>query len=221
MKEFLPNIPVASLTEPVLTTENTLLLDLSENNPYLSLNDVADAAALSSWINNQLAKQRKAFAIGGYMEERLIYKRSSHFDNANGESRTIHLGTDIWGPEQMAIYAPCNGYIHSFNDNANFGDYGPTIILAHKFANKQFFTLYGHLSRKSIRGIAPGDLIKAGQKLATLGNSNENGNWPPHLHFQIITDMQGREGDFPGVAAPSQLTMYRELCPDPNLLIRL
>ena len=82
-----------------------------------------------------------------------------------------------------------------------------------------FFTLYGHLSMQSLEGLQPGRRFEAGEVIAKIGKSQENGGWPPHLHFQIIADMGQRQGDFPGVAAPSQLKKYLELCPDPNLIL--
>ncbi|HMB89916.1 MAG TPA: aminotransferase class III-fold pyridoxal phosphate-dependent enzyme, partial [Rhodothermales bacterium] len=37
--------------------------------------------------------------------------------------------------------------------------------------------------------------------------------------FQVITDMLGRKGDFPGVAPPSEREVWLGICPDPNLLV--
>jgi hypothetical protein len=46
-----------------------------------------------------------------------------------------------------------------------------------------------------------------------------NGNWPPHLHFQLIRDMQGKRGDYPGVVRADELAFYRDNCPDPMALL--
>ena len=43
-----------------------------------------------------------------------------------------------------------------------------------------------------------GDRIKAGDIFAEFGIPAENGHWPPHLHFQLIADLQGWKGDYPG-----------------------
>jgi 4-aminobutyrate aminotransferase-like enzyme len=48
-----------------------------------------------------------------------------------------------------------------------------------------------------------------------------NGGWTPHLHFQLITDILELGTDFPGVARPSQREVWRALCPDPNLIVRV
>ena len=110
--------------------------------------------------------------------------------------------------------------VHSLADNANFGDYGPTVILQHELEGTVFFSLYGHLSRREWQHLRPGQAIAQGEAFATVGPFPENGDWPPHLHFQLIADMQGWVGDFPGVARPSEREAWAALCPDPNLVLQ-
>lgn len=64
-----------------------------------------------------------------------------------------------------------------------------------------------------------GKPVAAGEQIATIGSMDENGGWPPHLHFQIILDMLGKEGDFIGVAPASQRAIWTSICPDPNLIL--
>jgi 4-aminobutyrate aminotransferase-like enzyme len=54
--------------------------------------------------------------------------------------------------------------------------------------------------------------------IAHIGNFPVNGNWPPHLHFQIMLDLLEWEGDFPGVAFPNQRAIWMSICPDPALI---
>jgi peptidoglycan LD-endopeptidase LytH len=49
----------------------------------------------------------------------------------------------------------------------------------------------------------------------------ENGNWPPHLHFQLIADMEGWKGDYPGVCKYSEREKWLGNCPDPDLVLDL
>ena len=49
----------------------------------------------------------------------------------------------------------------------------------------------------------------------------ENGNWPPHLHFQIIEDMELKEGDYPGVCTSANREKYLANCPNPDLILTL
>ena len=119
------------------------------------------------------------------------------------------------------MLAVLEGEVHSFKDNANFGDYGPTVILKHDFDDEIFYSLYGHLSRKSLEKIEVGQQVKAQEKIAELGAAEENGDYAPHLHFQIIKDLQQNKGDYPGVASKKDLDFYLENCPDPNLLLKI
>ena len=159
--------------------------------------------------------------IGGYLEDRMIYRRSDHFGTSGEEPRSIHLGIDLWARALTPIYAPLKGSIHSLKDNAGWGDYGPTIILEHKISGVTFYSLYGHLDRASLKSWKKGDEVKEGELLARFGDDTENGNWPPHLHFQLMNSMGQKEGDFPGVCKPSEKDVFAAICPDPNLILRV
>ena len=132
----------------------------------------------------------------------------------------MHLGIDVFCEAGAPVYAPLDGTVHSVANNAATGDYGPTIILEHRVDDGavRFFTLYGHLSAASLDGMSPGRRVAAGERIAWLGDAAVNGGWPPHLHLQIVADMLGREGEFPGVAAPSEREIWLSLCPDANLI---
>ena len=121
--------------------------------------------------------------------------------------------------EGTEIRAPLSGRVYSLADTAGLGDYGPTVILEHRIADLVFYTLYGHLARPIIDELGIGSTLAAGHRIGDVGDLNENGGWPPHLHFQIVTEDPGDAGDYPGVAAPSEREHYLELCPDPNLIL--
>ncbi len=155
---------------------------------------------------------------GGYDEDRAIYAGEAF--TAGDEPRTVHLGVDIAAPAGTEVFAPLAGRVHGFQDNAAAFDYGPTIILEHAIAaDLTFYTLYGHLSRESLAGLFAGRVFGAGERIATLGVAEVNGNWPPHLHFQIILDIGEAHGDFPGVCRKSQREIWRRICPDPRPLL--
>lgn len=197
-------------------------LDLSVENEALKTVDVSSAEKLGNFIDANIAKNNAQVAFGGYIEKRGIYNRSAYFNQQNAATeRNIHLGLDLWIAAETPIYAPLDGEVHSFQNNTNFGDYGPTIILKHRIDNVEFYTLYGHLSLASIENLNVGQFFRQGTQLATLGDASVNGDYPPHLHFQIIKNMQGFSGDYPGVCALKDLEFYTENCPDPNLLLRL
>jgi murein DD-endopeptidase MepM/ murein hydrolase activator NlpD len=78
------------------------------------------------------------------------------------------------------------------------------------------YSLYGHLASADLQSLKVGDAITAGQLLCHLGKPEENGGWPPHLHFQLIHDMQTWRGDYPGVCSKRDVDFYRDNCPDPR-----
>ena len=162
----------------------------------------------------------KGLLVGGYDEERAIYS-GPVFEAPDGmEPRTIHLGIDIFEEAGTPVFAPLAGRVHSFQDNANPKDYGPTIILEHAVTSQlTFYTLYGHLSRDSLERITIGKPVAAGEEVARLGEAAVNGDWPPHLHFQLILDMQGKRGDYPGVFKKSEREQWKRICPDPAPLL--
>jgi murein DD-endopeptidase MepM/ murein hydrolase activator NlpD len=200
--------------------KNVFVFDFSESNKELFEIDLDDTNALSHYVFKTLEKEEKKVGVGGYFEDRLIYKRSKHFDN-DGEPRSIHLGIDIWLKAGEPIYSPLPGVVHSFKNNQRFGDYGPTLILEHLIEGETFYTLYGHLSLESVQNKIKGTQIRRGDIIAEIGDSNINGGWPPHVHFQVIADMLGNEGDFPGVAPPSAKDYFHKLCIDPNLILKV
>jgi murein DD-endopeptidase MepM/ murein hydrolase activator NlpD len=197
-------------------------IDLSINNKLLHDVDVSSSTNLGDFINNHIKKQEGKIGFGGYNETRNIYQRSIHFNKLDADSeRNIHLGVDLWADAETPIYAPLDATVHSFKNNINFADYGPTIILKHLIKDTTFFTLYGHLSLNSIASLMVGQVFKRGDKIGTLGDASVNGDYPPHLHFQIIKDIQHYKGDYPGVCNTKDLNFYLKNCPNPNLLLKL
>ena len=197
-------------------------IDLSHQNAELKKIKLNSSESLSDYINNYLKIHSKKIAFGGFLEKREIYNRSSHFNTQNTENqRNIHLGIDLWCETNTAVFAALNGVIHSFKNNTAYGDYGPTIILEHCIDGITFYTLYGHLSLDSITNSRVGTKVKASEVIGYLGTAEINGDYPPHLHFQIIKDLQGNFGDYPGVCSANELDFYKENCPDPNLILKL
>jgi len=137
------------------------------------------------------------------------------------EPRRLHLGVDIWGPAGTKVMSPLDGIVHSFAFNNNDSDYGATIILTHRLDGVSFHTLYGHLSLNSLKNLYEGQAVGKGDVIGEFGMRFENGNWPPHLHFQIIADMQGWKGDYPGVCRFSERMQWLAGCPDPNIILKM
>ena len=199
------------------------ILDLSISSPELTGRDSDDTADFSNRVFQKMRSDGLTLGIGRFMEPRGFYL-ADEFEGRSGdplERRTIHLGIDVFQEPGTEIHAPLAGRVHTVRDNKNRLDYGPTVILEHSAPSGLFWTLYGHLEKASVENLKTGDSIDAGQPIARIGTYPENGDWPPHLHFQIITDLMGFEGNFPGVAVPRDRTVWESFCPDPNLILNL
>ena len=212
------------------TKEKIAPIDLSKNNTELTEEVYSNTKSFSAWIDTKRITANAKFLIGGYAELRDMYKRSLLFDEEKKygiekpiteEPRRLHIGTDIWGDVKTPVFVPVGGTVHSFAFNDNFGDYGATIVLQHQLDTIVFHTLYGHLSLADIAQMQEGKYIGRGELLAHFGEPKENGNWPPHLHFQIISDMRLYKGDYPGVCAENESEKYLSNCPNPDLILNL
>lgn len=196
-------------------------LDFTAANAALLERDLSETRDFTAYVFEEMLSGNRFNGIGGYGEDRVIYRHRKHFAANAEKPRSIHLGIDIWTDAGTPLYAPMDSTIHSFAFNNHYGDYGPTIILAHQLAEITFYTLYGHLSLTSLDGLHEGQPIRAGEHFAAIGPHPENGDWPPHLHFQVISDMGNFHGDFPGVCNEVDRDYYFGLCPDPQLILRI
>ncbi|MCC9622765.1 peptidoglycan DD-metalloendopeptidase family protein [Thalassospira sp. MA62] len=209
----------APMMECDLKTCAKIVYDFSTNGDVV-IGATSDPARQTEIMWQQLADAKAPVGIGRYGENRICYQ-SDQF-KTDGEARSQHLGIDLFAPAGTPVFAPLDGIIHSFADNNLHLDYGPTIILEHNpEPDIRFYTLYGHLSKPSLEGLYPGKTVRAGELLCRFGDFPINGDWIPHLHFQIIFDMLGREGDYFGAAKPSEWTIWSNLCPNPNLILQM
>ncbi|NND15466.1 MAG: peptidoglycan DD-metalloendopeptidase family protein [Eudoraea sp.] len=197
-----------------------LHIDLSRSIAERISYDLSKPDECEAYITSELIRLGRNVACGGYLEERLIY-RSQLFVEEGEKVRSIHLGMDFWCKAGTPVYVPVEGVLHGFKDNNDPGNYGPTIILAHSTQDITWYSLYGHLSRGSLKNLEIGQYMPAGSILGKIGTKEENGEYAPHLHFQLIQDLQGMIADYPGVCALKDLEFYQMNCPDPNLLLQI
>jgi 4-aminobutyrate aminotransferase-like enzyme/Ser/Thr protein kinase RdoA (MazF antagonist) len=215
---------------PVVRTDPSAaeptVFDLSVASPEGGAVETPDD--MEAWTRSLFRRVEDAntdLGIGRYDEVRWCYTGDAFRAERDerDEWRTVHIGLDLFQPPGSPVCAPLPGVVHSFADNADRLDYGPTIILEHEVASGplRFWTLYGHLSRDSLEGLCEGKRVEAGEVFGHIGDRPANGDWPPHLHFQIIADLLGQSGTFPGVAAPGQRDVWLSVSPDPNALLEL
>ena len=192
-----------------------LLIDLSEGNSQLPKFDSVDHMTI---YLRQLVKPNFKLAYGGYLEIRNLYQSDLFLEN--GPIRNIHLGVDIWGKELLPIYSPLEGRVKSVAYNGEILDYGFTLII--EYSNNEhgsFHLLFGHLSHHIESMWKEGDLVKKGQHIGYFGSPHENGGWSPHLHLQMIKDLQNKKGDYPGVCSKVDLDHFQQNCPNPEQFI--
>ena len=213
-----------------LRREPLVVFDLGIGSPLLNGDPKENKEAkLTKRLDALMEDAEVRVGIGQYDEARYLYTSPAFAsgDRPTDEMRTVHLGIDLFAKAGTSVRAPLDGRIVAFADNASVQDYGPVIVLEHNIpapgggSKDKFYTLYGHLTRQSLKKLGVGQKIKRGEKFAEIGSAGVNGKWTPHLHFQIMVDLLDLGTDFPGVALPSQRELWLSLCPDPNLILNI
>lgn len=220
---WLPDQPVEAVMDMPSDPERIAVLDLSVGSTLLNGHDTDDTPAFSRRVFDEMGRRRASLGVGRYREPRGFYLTDAFAGRPSElpERRTVHMGIDLFAPAGSWVRTPLDARVHAVHDNADRLDYGPTVILEHEGPDGPFWTLYGHLERTSVAESSPGERLAAGTSFARVGPYPENGDWPPHLHFQIVTDLLGREHEFPGVAVPREVDVWAAFSPDPNLILRL
>lgn len=208
--------------------------------PELHLHKVChlDLSVSSLWVENeakfndldyfefkiqQLQKKHPESVIaGGYLEPRPLYTSEDYdvLSNSGPISRCVHLGVDFWLPAQTAVHSLFEAKVVMALNRKGDKEYGGFVVLQHDMEGGCFYTLYGHLDPGSIQAHKVGDALQKGSLIGKLGTAENNGHWAPHLHFQIIIDLLEYKDDFPGVQTHQAQEIWRDLCPDPNLLFK-
>ena len=182
-----------------------------------------DPDRFSTHIRRLLEDAGAAIGSGGYGEVRPVYTTDDFMSEGNSGPRwrSVHLGLDLWTRSPGAeVYAPLSGRVFATGTDPTAGGYGGTVILAHEpVPGLTFYTLYGHLAPDSLIAAGAGAQVRGGQPIGRLGGRENNGGWPPHLHFQILLDPLGMGVDYPGVAYPDAKEIWLGLCPDPRHLL--
>ena len=204
----------APIFRPELGNHNTLQMELSS---AAWGGEGVSEAEQDAAILERIERAGAIAGIGGYLEDRAIYRDTDLFQG--DAERSIHIGVDVFMPAGSALYVPLAGEVHSYANRQVYGDYGPVVILRHRLDEVIFHTLYGHLSEASLQGLFDGKLVSSGDRLGEIGARPRNGNWAPHLHFQLVLDMQDWRGDYPGVVRPDEVDFYRANCPDPSTVL--
>ena len=113
------------------------------------------------------------------LEGRIIVGfRQEYHDIGKGTTRK-HTGIDIEGNAGDTVYASGNGIV-SYRGFSPIG--GLTVVIKH---NSRIRTTY--LNLKSVF-VSPGDTVCQGDRIGSIGESDDPSSLLPHLHFGIIYD---------------------------------
>jgi len=212
LTDLFPTIGKTEICHIDLSKENTIVRTEAEfNNPTYFEGKLAEIQE----------KNNKAIITGGYLEKRSLYTSDIYNAESSTAKRNIHLGVDFWLAAGTPVHAFLDGEIICAVHQTSYKGYGGFVILKHQGKEVEFYTLYGHLSKESISNFSLGEIIKQKEQIGVLGDYQENGEWVPHLHFQVMLDVLDYKNDFPGVALESELEFWKMICPNPNLLFKL
>lgn len=214
---------IAPVLDFDLRSEPIQVFDLSVGSPFLGADPGAGSTVnLTEALFGEMRRAKAKVGVGRYDEARLLYASPLFGAGAppTDERRTVHLGVDLFVEAGARVYAPLPGEVHILVNNDAPQDYGPLLVLKHRTgAGIPFFTLYGHLSADTLARLKVGQKVAEFDEIARVGAPPGNGDWAPHLHFQLILDLLGLDRDFPGVCRASEREMWKALSPDPNPIL--
>ena len=214
LRDHLARVQTAPLFDPDPADATSIALLTNGDHPDMP---AFSDRAFDAWF----AGQGVTYGLGAYGEKRSVYASAQFADRASAERRMIHMGVDVFAPAMTPVFAPLAGVVHSIACNAGPLDYGHTLILSHEGDGLRFHSLYGHLAATLPGLLSAGQQVARGQIIAHLGDWPENGGWAAHLHVQVIGDMLDQAGNFFGVGHESLWDVWGDICPDPNLILRL
>lgn len=155
-------------------------INLNEESKSVSLN-LADPFVCKKWIDSLNKKYGANYSYGGFLEDRTYIWRNHPIER--GKSK-IHLGIDYIVPVGTEVSMPKKGkVIHIMKDFENKLDWGGRILWE---LEDKTYLLYGHL--KQDFNLKIGQICNEGEIVCVVGDINENGNWFPHLHVQIMNE---------------------------------
>lgn len=154
--------------------------------------------------------------IGPWGEERTVYTGAMFASKLVKDTRrTFHLGLDLFMAAGTKLYTPLDAIVRSVDVEPDPLGYGCLITLEHRPEGcPPFISLWGHLAHEAQSRLKAGDILKAGDLVAEMGDETENGHWAPHLHLQLCTDTRLTAMDLIGVGEEAYLDVWAELFPD-------
>ncbi|UCC44158.1 MAG: aminotransferase class III-fold pyridoxal phosphate-dependent enzyme [Candidatus Zixiibacteriota bacterium] len=201
-----------------LRSASITVLDLSVGSPELgNLADEDVWASLDAGLAERQRREDSDILVGRYGETRLVEPGQPErgIESKLGQDGRTSLGIDLMVAADCYVTAPLSGTIHHIN---TAGD--NTLILQHRTDDDvTFFTIYRGLEPVPGDDLKTGRHIKAGARIGRVESFRPDTS--RHLHFQIVTDLLHFGSDFPTSCPLHERDIRMNLCPDPNLMLRI
>ena len=86
-------------------TDKLLIMDFTNNNREITTNIITDTEKFSGYVQQKLNVSNAKSGIGGYNEDRTLYRRGSNFDGKNGAvPGRLQLGIDFCGGVGTTVF---------------------------------------------------------------------------------------------------------------------
>lgn len=159
---------------------------------------------------------------GGWMEDRSIVWSDTYLRETGN---FLHLADDFNVPAGTMVFCVADGpIVHMGTDSPLKGGWGGHIVQKIQFHGKPHALIYCHLGFMQPRD-TPCDISK-GDFIGLVGNKSENGGWGPHLHLQLVADIDDvtdwahfMDKEIDGYGKVSDIEYWAKRCPDPTPLI--
>lgn len=141
----------------------------------------------------QSGNYRLAVAVGpslSFPASHSKAKAGSFWGASRDGGKRSHEGVDIFAPKGSPAVAAADGIVTGVNE----GGIGGKVVWLRPHG-KSYTLYYAHLDDQLVQ---PGQQVKAGDILGTVGNTGNARNTPAHLHFGIYT-FQGAIDPWPFV----------------------
>lgn len=162
-----------------------------------------------------------SWIYGGWMEDRSIIWSDTYLKDTGA---FLHLGIDITVPAGTLVHAVASGEIlHVGTDVPFVGGWGGHVVQRIVYQGKSCALIYAHLG--TIQATEK-TVWEKGSEIGAVGDKDENGHWSPHLHVQIVRDIEGvtdwqrfLDDEIDGYGKVVDIADWARRCPDPTSLI--
>ena len=213
---------IAPVVAPDPSRSPVVVFDFSVGSTDWSTAALSTPMLAADVLTERMRAAGAEVGVGRYDEARLVYS-GAQFRTTGGPPRTIHIGMDLFQPAGAPLFAPLDGVVHSFADNDLPLDYGPTIILEHRPAGVPAVL---HALRPPQRRFARRARRRTDDPKGRALRRARRARRERRLGARTSTSSSsptssGSAATSPASARQASGRVWKSLCPDPNLLLRI